>query len=149
MTQDSFMVKVNMYCVNRLQVKVLQMQGDVRFEMSIAPMFNYLFFFSEIFKRGTLLWQLFNIENDIEKVNQEEIQAECSRLQEVENELGGYENESCIKEKEQTKYRKEIDKQEKKLAKKKNKIDKYVSYLSIAFYPYQLLTINDILVHQQ
>ncbi|CAI9278220.1 unnamed protein product [Lactuca saligna] len=75
-------------------------------------------------KKEHLLWQLFNIENDIEKANQE-IQAESSRLEEVEIELGGYENESCKNEKEQAKYRKEIDKQEKKLAEKKNKIDKY------------------------
>lgn len=105
-------------------------------------MFNYLFIFflHRSLKKEHLLWQLFNIENDIEKANQE-IQAESSRLEEVENELGGYENESCKKEKEQAKYRKEIDKQEKKLAEKKNKIDKYVSsfsicsaFLSVAYY---------------
>ncbi|KAL4587005.1 hypothetical protein LXL04_011654 [Taraxacum kok-saghyz] len=75
-------------------------------------------------KKEHFLWQLFNIENDVEKSNKE-IQAERSSLQEITNELGGYENESRKKEKEQAKYRKEIDKREKKLEEKNNTFDKY------------------------
>ncbi|XP_024965510.1 structural maintenance of chromosomes protein 1 [Cynara cardunculus var. scolymus] len=74
-------------------------------------------------KKEHFLWQLFNIENDVEKAN-EEIEAEQGSLQEIINELDGYENESRKKEKEQARYRKEIDKREKKMAEKKNKIDK-------------------------
>lgn len=74
-------------------------------------------------KKEHFLWQLFNIENDVEKAN-EEIEAEQRSLQEIISELDGYENESRIKEKEQAKYRKEIEKREKKIAEKKNKIDK-------------------------
>ncbi|KAI3772987.1 hypothetical protein L6452_04183 [Arctium lappa] len=74
-------------------------------------------------KKEHFLWQLFNIENDVEKANQE-IEAEQRSLQEIINELDGYENESRKKEKEQARYRKEIDKREKKIAEKKNKIDK-------------------------
>ncbi|KAL4571973.1 hypothetical protein LXL04_018741 [Taraxacum kok-saghyz] len=74
-------------------------------------------------KMEHFLWQLFNIQNDVEKAN-EEIEDEQSSLQEIINELDGYENESRKKEKEQAKYKKEIDKREKKLAEKKNKIDK-------------------------
>ncbi|KAI3782969.1 hypothetical protein L2E82_13030 [Cichorium intybus] len=74
-------------------------------------------------KKEHFLWQLFNIENDVEKANQE-IEDEQSSLQEIISELDGYENESRKKEKEQAKYKKEIEKREKKLAEKKNKIDK-------------------------
>ncbi|PWA78512.1 structural maintenance of chromosomes (SMC) family protein [Artemisia annua] len=74
-------------------------------------------------KKEHFLWQLFNIENDVEKAN-EEIEAEQRSLQEIISELDSYENESRIKEKEQAKYRKEIEKREKKIAEKKNKIDK-------------------------
>ncbi|XP_071726717.1 structural maintenance of chromosomes protein 1-like [Rutidosis leptorrhynchoides] len=74
-------------------------------------------------KREHYLWQLFNIEKDVNKAN-EEIEAEQGSLQEIISELDGYENESRKREKEQAKYRKEIDKREKKIAEKKNKIDK-------------------------
>ncbi|KAK9055706.1 hypothetical protein SSX86_026791 [Deinandra increscens subsp. villosa] len=74
-------------------------------------------------KKEHFLWQLFNIENDVEKAN-EEIEAEQRSLQEIISELDGYENESRKKEKELAKHRKEIDKREKKIAEKKNKIDK-------------------------
>lgn len=72
------------------------------------------------------MWQLFNIENDVEKAN-EEIEAEQRSLQEIITELEGYENESRKKEKEQAKYKKEIDTREKKIAEKKNRIDRNVS----------------------
>ncbi|XP_076889486.1 structural maintenance of chromosomes protein 1-like [Bidens hawaiensis] len=74
-------------------------------------------------KKEHLLWQLFNIENDVEKAN-EEIEAEQRSLQEIISELDGYENESRKKEKELAKYKKEIDKREKKITEKKNRIDK-------------------------
>ncbi|KAJ0796711.1 putative structural maintenance of chromosomes protein [Helianthus annuus] len=74
-------------------------------------------------KKEHFLWQLFNIENDVEKAN-EEIEAEQRSLQEIISELDGYENESRKKEKELAKYKKEIDKREKKIAEKKSKIDK-------------------------
>ncbi|KAI7730151.1 hypothetical protein M8C21_001439 [Ambrosia artemisiifolia] len=74
-------------------------------------------------KKEHFLWQLFNIEKDSEKAN-EEIEAEQKSLQEIISELDGYEDESRKKEKELAKYRKEIDKREKKIAEKKSKIDK-------------------------
>ncbi|KAL8236332.1 hypothetical protein R6Q59_017413 [Mikania micrantha] len=74
-------------------------------------------------KKEHFLWQLYNIENDVKKAN-EEIEAEQRSLQEIISELDGYENESRKKEKELAKYKKEIDKREKKIAEKKNKIDK-------------------------
>ncbi|KAI3801077.1 hypothetical protein L1987_29178 [Smallanthus sonchifolius] len=74
-------------------------------------------------KKEHFLWQLFNIENDVEKAN-EEIDAEQRSLQEIISELDGYEDESRKKEKELAKYKKEIDKREKKIAEKKNKVDK-------------------------
>lgn len=83
-------------------------------------------FFQITKKKEHFLWQLFNIENDVEKAN-EEIDAEKRSLQEIMSELDGYNDESRKKEKELAKYKKEIDKREKKISEKKYKIDKNVS----------------------
>nr|GEV36590.1 structural maintenance of chromosomes protein 1 [Tanacetum cinerariifolium] len=79
-------------------------------------------------KERYFLWQLFNIEKDSEKAN-EEIEAEQRSLQEIIGELNSYENELYKKERELTKYKKVTEKREKNIADKENKIDETQSEL--------------------
>jgi structural maintenance of chromosome 1 len=74
-------------------------------------------------KKEHFLWQLFNIENDIEKAN-DDIVAEQKRREECLRELESYESESSKKKKEQATNLKKIVGCEKKIAEKKNKLDK-------------------------
>lgn len=74
-------------------------------------------------KKEHFLWQLYNIENDIEKAS-EDIEAEKRSCEEIVRELENYESEASKKKKEQAKYQKEIAQREKKIADKRNKIDK-------------------------
>ncbi|KAL2934777.1 Structural maintenance of chromosomes protein 1 [Bienertia sinuspersici] len=74
-------------------------------------------------KKEHFLWQIYNIEKDINNIN-EEIEAEKESRQELVQEQNGYEHEKREKEKELAKYQKEINKLEKKITEKSNKLDK-------------------------
>ncbi|PHT46563.1 Structural maintenance of chromosomes protein 1 [Capsicum baccatum] len=69
------------------------------------------------------LWQLFNIEKDFAKTN-EELDDEEARVKEIVEKLGEYESESSRKKKELSGYMKEIALRERKIADRKNKLDK-------------------------
>ncbi|KAL6968201.1 hypothetical protein U1Q18_034002 [Sarracenia purpurea var. burkii] len=74
-------------------------------------------------KKEHFLWQLWNIEKDIEKAN-EEVEAEKKSREELVQELTDYEREASIKKKVQAKYLKEIAQCEKKIAEKNSRLDK-------------------------
>lgn len=77
------------------------------------------------------LWQLFNIEKDFAKTN-EELDDEEARVKEIVEKLGEYESESSRKKKELSGYMKEIALRERKIADRKNKLDKnVVSFLNL------------------
>lgn len=77
-------------------------------------------------KKDHFLWQLWNIDNDMEKAL-EDVEAERRSQQELVKELSGYEHELSIKKKEHAKYSKEIVQCEKKIAEKNSRLDKNVS----------------------
>ncbi|KAG7565686.1 P-loop containing nucleoside triphosphate hydrolase [Arabidopsis suecica] len=74
-------------------------------------------------KRERFLWQLYNIENDIEKAN-EDVDAEKSNRKDVMRELEKFEREAGKRKVEQAKYLKEIAQREKKIAEKSSKLGK-------------------------
>ncbi|KNA06759.1 hypothetical protein SOVF_178070 [Spinacia oleracea] len=74
-------------------------------------------------KKEHFLWQIYNIERDINKIN-EEIEAEKESQQQLVEEQNTYEQEKREKEKELAKYQKEINKLERKIVEKNNKLDK-------------------------
>lgn len=77
-------------------------------------------------KREHFLWQLYNIENDIEKAT-EEVDAEKSKRVDVMGELEEFEHEAGRRKVEQAKYLKEIAQREKKIAERSSKLGRYVS----------------------
>lgn len=77
-------------------------------------------------KRERFLWQLFNIENDIEKAT-EDVDAEKSNRKDVMRELEKFEKEAGKRKVEQAKYLKEIAQREKKIAERSSKLGKIVS----------------------
>lgn len=74
-------------------------------------------------KKEYFLWQLYNIEKDINKTT-EELDTEKESRQELVQEQNGYEHEKREKEKELAKYQKEINKLERKIMEKNNAVDK-------------------------
>ncbi|KAH6810022.1 Structural maintenance of chromosomes family protein [Perilla frutescens var. frutescens] len=74
-------------------------------------------------KQDHYLWQLSNIEKDIEKAN-EDLAVEENSLKEIVHELETYEAESKKKSKEQAGYLKEIQQCQKRIAEKKSRLDK-------------------------
>ncbi|KAG7560862.1 P-loop containing nucleoside triphosphate hydrolase [Arabidopsis thaliana x Arabidopsis arenosa] len=74
-------------------------------------------------KRERFLWQLYNIENDIEKAT-EDVDAEKSNRKDVMRELEKFEREAGKRKVEQAKYLKEIAQREKKIAEKSLKLGK-------------------------
>lgn len=74
-------------------------------------------------KKEHFLWQLLNIEKDIEKTN-EEVEAEKKSLEDVLQEQENCEREASRKKKEQARFLKEITHLEKKISDKKNRLDK-------------------------
>lgn len=74
-------------------------------------------------KKEHFLWQLSNIEKDIEKTT-EELEDEMKSREDVLKDLDKYEREAGRKKKEQSKYSKEITQLEKKIAERSNKLDK-------------------------
>lgn len=74
-------------------------------------------------KRERFLWQLYNIENDIEKAN-EDVDSEKSNRKDVMRELEKFEREAGKRKVEQAKYLKEIAQREKKIAEKSSKLGK-------------------------
>ncbi|XP_021770180.1 structural maintenance of chromosomes protein 1-like [Chenopodium quinoa] len=74
-------------------------------------------------KKEHFLWQIYNIEKDINKIN-EEIEAEKESQQELVEEQNNFEQEKREKEKELAKYQKEINKLERKIVEKNNKLDR-------------------------
>ncbi|KAG6429104.1 hypothetical protein SASPL_107143 [Salvia splendens] len=74
-------------------------------------------------KQDNYLWKLFNIENDIEKAN-EDLSVEEDSLKEIVRELETYEAESKKKSKEQAGYMKEIQLRRRKIAEKQSRLDK-------------------------
>ncbi|CAN8279311.1 unnamed protein product [Cochlearia groenlandica] len=75
-------------------------------------------------KREHFLWQLYNIEKDIEKAN-EDVDAEESNRKDVMKELDKFEHEAGKRKIEQAKYLKEIAIREKKIAERSSKLGKY------------------------
>ncbi|XP_010519358.1 PREDICTED: structural maintenance of chromosomes protein 1 [Tarenaya hassleriana] len=75
-------------------------------------------------KREHCLWQLYNIENDIEKANKD-VEAEKRSREDVMRELENFENEASKRKKEQAKYLKEIAQCEKKIAERSSKLERY------------------------
>ncbi|XP_031403402.1 structural maintenance of chromosomes protein 1 [Punica granatum] len=74
-------------------------------------------------KQEYYLWQLYNIEKDITKTN-EELQNEKGNREGVLRELEHFEHEASKKKKEQAKYSKEIMQCEKRIAERSSKLDK-------------------------
>ncbi|KAF9607877.1 hypothetical protein IFM89_003581 [Coptis chinensis] len=74
-------------------------------------------------KKEHFLWQLLNIEKDMEKVN-EDLEAETRSREDVLKEQKDYELEESSKRREQAGYLKEITLREKRIADKKSIIDK-------------------------
>nr|XP_016495926.1 PREDICTED: structural maintenance of chromosomes protein 1 [Nicotiana tabacum] len=74
-------------------------------------------------KQEYFLWQLFNIEKDVAKAN-EELDAEEAVVKEIVEKLGEYESASSSQKKELSGYMKEIAMYERKIADRKNKLDK-------------------------
>lgn len=79
-------------------------------------------------KQEHFLWQLLNIQNDIEKAN-EDLDVEDNSLKEIVRELDTYEAEARKKSKEKAGYNKEIQQCQRRIAEKQNRLDK-VRYLS-------------------
>ncbi|KAF2568912.1 hypothetical protein F2Q68_00026371 [Brassica cretica] len=75
-------------------------------------------------KREHFLWQLYNIENDIEKAS-EDVDAEKSNRKDVMEKLEKFEHEVTKRKIEQAKYLKEIAQREKKIAERSSKLGKY------------------------
>nr|VDD57364.1 unnamed protein product [Brassica oleracea] len=75
-------------------------------------------------KREHFLWQLYNIENDIEKAN-EDVDAEKNNRKDVMAKLEKFEHEAGKRKVEQAKYLKEIAQREKKIAERSSKLGKY------------------------
>ncbi|KAL0418640.1 UNVERIFIED_CONTAM: Structural maintenance of chromosomes protein 1 [Sesamum radiatum] len=73
-------------------------------------------------KQEHYLWQLLNIERDIEKAD-EDLEVEKSSLREILHELDNYEAEARKKNKEQAGYLKEIQQCERRIAEKQNRLD--------------------------
>lgn len=76
-------------------------------------------------KQEYFLWQLFNIEKDVAKAN-EELDAEEAVVKEIVEKLGEYESASSSQKKELSGYMKEIAMYERKITDRKNKLDKNV-----------------------
>ncbi|XP_009766461.1 structural maintenance of chromosomes protein 1 [Nicotiana tabacum] len=74
-------------------------------------------------KQEYFLWQLFNIEKDVTKAN-EELDAEEAVVKEIVEKLGEYESASSSQKKELSGYMKEIAMYERKITDRKNKLDK-------------------------
>ncbi|KAL9243005.1 hypothetical protein vseg_016947 [Gypsophila vaccaria] len=74
-------------------------------------------------KTEHFLWQIYNLEKDIDKTT-EELEEEKSSLQELVQEQNGYEHEKREKDKELAKYQKEINKLERKIMDRSTKLDK-------------------------
>ncbi|KAL0561481.1 hypothetical protein IC582_001909 [Cucumis melo] len=74
-------------------------------------------------KKDYFLWQLYVIEKDIVKLN-EELEAERRNRDDVMQQIDGFEHEALKKRKEQAKYLKEIGNCERRIAERSNKLDK-------------------------
>lgn len=77
-------------------------------------------------KKEHYLWQLLNIEKDIDKIT-EELNSEKRNREDVMRELEHFETEAAKKKKEQAKYLKEIAHCEKKISERSIRLDKSVS----------------------
>ncbi|XP_022555369.1 structural maintenance of chromosomes protein 1-like isoform X1 [Brassica napus] len=75
-------------------------------------------------KREHFLWQLYNIENGIDKAN-EDVDAEKNNRKDVMAKLEMFEHEAGKRKIEQAKYLKEIAQREKKIAERSSKLGKY------------------------
>ena len=89
---------------------------------------NGLASFQKLLKTEHLLWQLYTIEKDMEKI-EAELEEERGSLQQAREENQSSENELAAKKKEQSAFLKKITLCEKNMAKKKLDIDKKVSTL--------------------
>lgn len=74
-------------------------------------------------KEDYYLWQLYHIEKDVTRTN-EDLEAERKSREGVIHELENFEHEASKKKKEQAKYLKEIAQCERKIAERSNKLDK-------------------------
>lgn len=74
-------------------------------------------------KSDYFLWQLFNIEEDIKKTN-EELESEITNREDVMHEFQQFQDKINEKNREQAKYLKDIGQREKKIADKTTKLDK-------------------------
>ncbi|KAH9608863.1 hypothetical protein KSS87_002352 [Heliosperma pusillum] len=74
-------------------------------------------------KTEHFLWQIYNLEKDIDKTT-EELEEEKGNLQELVQEQNKYEHEKREKDKELAKYQKEINKLERKIMDRSTKLDK-------------------------
>ncbi|KAI4340179.1 hypothetical protein MLD38_025042 [Melastoma candidum] len=68
------------------------------------------------------LWQLFYMEKDINKLN-DDLDVDVKKRQDVMHELEGFENEASKKKKEQAKYQKEIALCERKISERSRRLD--------------------------
>lgn len=84
-----------------------------------------LLFLQKLLKKEHFLLQLFHIENDISKL-ENEVEAEKKSLMDVEDEQKNFNNDINMKKKEQAGYLKEMTSCEKRIAKKKIELDKKV-----------------------
>lgn len=77
-------------------------------------------------KKEHYLWQLYNIEKDIDKIT-DELDSEKKNREDVMHELEHFEAEAAKKKKEQAKYLKEIAQCEKRISERRIRVDKSVS----------------------
>lgn len=72
------------------------------------------------------LWQLFYMEKDINKLN-DDLDVEVKNRQDVMHELEGFEHEASKKKKEQAKYQKEVAQCERKVSERSRRLGNNVS----------------------
>lgn len=86
-------------------------------------------------KKEHYLWQLLNIEKDIDKIT-EDLDSEKRNREDVMHELEHFEAEAAKKKKEQAKYLKEIAHCERKMSERSIRLDKSVSLPSFFLFTF-------------
>ena len=94
-------------------------------------------------KKEYYLWQLLNIEKDIDKIT-EDLNSEKRNRGDVMHELVHFETEAAKKKKEQAKYLKEIAQCEKKMSERSIRLDKSVSLPSLFLFSQCRLVLLDL-----
>lgn len=122
--------KIVFYIFAQSPINLLTLESVVDFLHGGLVHYPFLSLIQKSLKKEHFLWQLSNIEKDIEKTT-EELEDEMKSREDVLKDLDKYEREAGRKKKEQSKYSKEITQLEKKIAERSNKLDKNVSLSNV------------------